>query len=77
MACMDGFSSYKMVIVNIDVTARAESDGSIYDVFGEYKMRRHQTGLTELNALAEGVGPTGANANPRYMLFYRRDSRRA
>lgn len=57
------------VIVDIDVTARIESDGSIYDVFGECKMRRRQTGFTELNTLTERVGLTGANVNPRYVLF--------
>lgn len=62
--------------MNIDVTAKAESNGSIYDVFGEYKIRRRKTGFTELNALTETVGPTGTNANPRYVLFSRRDSRR-
>lgn len=55
--------------VDIDVTARVKSNGSIYDVFCECKMRRRQTGFTELNVMTERVELTGANVNPRYMLF--------
>ena len=59
----------KPKIVDIDVTARIESDGSIFDAFCECKMRHRQTGFTELNTLVERVGFTKANVNPRYFLF--------
>ena len=59
----------KPEIVDIDVTARIEGDGSIFDAFCECKMRRRQTSFTELNILIERVGSTGTNVNPRYFLF--------
>ena len=57
------------VIVDIDVTARIEQGGSVYDLFAECKMRNRVTGFHELNELMKRVEMTKSNVNPRYMMF--------
>ncbi len=65
----DKDDSGRPVIVDIDVTARIEQGGSVYDLFAECKMRNRVTGFHELNELIERVEMTRTNVNPRYMMF--------
>lgn len=61
--------SGRPVIVDIDVTARIEQSGAVYDLFAECKMRNRATGFRELNELMRRAEMTKANLNPRYMIF--------
>lgn len=42
-------------IIDIDATARVESEGCAVDLFGECKMRNRLTGFTELDEVIGGV----------------------